>query len=510
MHTSSISDQTDCTETSLLAHYDGTETIAGVLSCNDIVAEFDNRTTLLIQQSLSSKQLIHFMPTEVSDDTKYINGIFIYILCITGSLINRQKAVVNITGIKPFFDVKVPKEMPLSMFKTKLVKILSNILNNISRTWNHYDWYNALKAVHVVGIYTASDDLNCQYYYHKVVCEQKLPLSSWAVLSNYLYEHIQGEPYLYQIPEPGECFKYIVIENNSSQKMGDKMEYPEPLSETLLKALKRLKGDNRADKDEADRNKADGNSVDEDGVGGDEANENEISKKRDTLVQKLAEKWVRRYIKNLHKGLKKDKTIIFYLWKEAYTYAKNLYDTTYVDKIVKCSRNDAYWSSFLSTLDKQKESIRIKLMTLLAEIFQDDIGSREKIYKFVTKAEITRYRASSKLQSDKKDNSSEADIDEIIELYGVTILTPGQIEENRHLKNKQNGNHFFEKLRKAQSISLENGSEVHAKQPCKASDESTPKESSEVVRDSLEPLPADINMQEKQKKKKKLLKSGSI
>ena len=32
--------------------------------------------------------------------------------------------------------------------------------------------------------------------------------------------------------------------------------------------------------------------------------------------------------------------------------------------------------------------------------------------------EIMRYRALSKLQEDKKDDSSEADIDEIIELYG--------------------------------------------------------------------------------------------
>ncbi|CAG8804568.1 29659_t:CDS:2, partial [Racocetra persica] len=26
------------------------------------------------------------------------------------------------------------------------------------------------------------------------------------------------EPYLYEIPEPGECFEYIVVENDSSQK----------------------------------------------------------------------------------------------------------------------------------------------------------------------------------------------------------------------------------------------------------------------------------------------------
>ena len=102
--------------------------------------------------------------------------------------------------------------MPLSIFKTKLVRILSNILNSTSkfgietisayplqgyhtekkpyirvRTWNHYDRYNALKAVRAVGMRTASDDLNCQYYYRKVAREERLPLSSWALLSNYSY-----------------------------------------------------------------------------------------------------------------------------------------------------------------------------------------------------------------------------------------------------------------------------------------------------------------------------------
>src|ERR1044071_5750202 len=35
------------------------------------------------------------------------------------------------------------------------------------------------------------------------------------------------EPYLYEIPEPGERFEYVVVENDSSQRVGDKIEYPE-------------------------------------------------------------------------------------------------------------------------------------------------------------------------------------------------------------------------------------------------------------------------------------------
>ena len=33
--------------------------------------------------------------------------------------------------------------------------------------------------------------------------------------------------YLHEISESGERFEYIVVENDSSQKVGDKMEYPE-------------------------------------------------------------------------------------------------------------------------------------------------------------------------------------------------------------------------------------------------------------------------------------------
>ncbi|CAB4495837.1 unnamed protein product [Rhizophagus irregularis] len=225
MHTSTISDQTDRTGTALALRYDGAGHLAGVPSRNEIVAEYDNGMTAILQQSLFDKQPIHFMPTEVSDDTsEYVNGISSYILRITGTLINGQKAVVKITGIKPFFDVEVPEEMPLSTFKIRLVNILSNTLKGTSKfgienisafplqgyhtekklyiriiTWNQFDRYNALKAVREVGIRTASDDLTPIYYYRKVACEKRLPLSSWATLSNYFHEYIQGGTHLFQV-----------------------------------------------------------------------------------------------------------------------------------------------------------------------------------------------------------------------------------------------------------------------------------------------------------------------
>ncbi|CAG8766468.1 14968_t:CDS:2, partial [Rhizophagus irregularis] len=143
-----------------------------VLSRNDIVAEFDNGMTTILQQRLSDKQPIHFMPTAVSDEAEYINGVSTYIL-----------------------PVVVPEKTPLSMFKTKLVKILSNILGSTSKfgietisafplQGYHTEKRLYIRAVRGVGISTASDDLTPTYYYRKVAREERLPLSRWAVLTD--------------------------------------------------------------------------------------------------------------------------------------------------------------------------------------------------------------------------------------------------------------------------------------------------------------------------------------
>ncbi|CAB4390360.1 unnamed protein product [Rhizophagus irregularis] len=193
MYTSTISDQTDRTGT--LAHYDGASLLAGILSRNDIVVEFDNGITTILQQSLSGKQPIHFMPTEVSDD---IEGYSSYILRITSFLINGQKTILarilsvtlkNTTKFG-FEDIRA---FPLQGYYTEKKAYIR------IRMWNHFDRYNALKAVHEVGIRTVSDDLNCQYYYCKVACEEQLLLSSWAVLSNYLYEFTPDGTYLFRL-----------------------------------------------------------------------------------------------------------------------------------------------------------------------------------------------------------------------------------------------------------------------------------------------------------------------
>ncbi|CAG8802510.1 44949_t:CDS:2, partial [Gigaspora margarita] len=132
MYTSTIFDQTARTGASPLAYFNSASPLVGILSRNDIVAEFDNGMTTILQQSLSGKQPIHFIPTEVSDDTKYVNGLSTYILHITEA------------------DAK-----------------------------------------------------------------------------RFIKKGLTPEPYLYETPKPGKRFEYVVVKNDSLQKVGEKMEFLE-------------------------------------------------------------------------------------------------------------------------------------------------------------------------------------------------------------------------------------------------------------------------------------------
>ena len=70
---------------------------------------------------------------------------------------------------------------------------------------------------------------------------------------------------------------------------------------------------------------------------------------------------------------------------------EKLFDTTYADKGEHLTNND-YYQSFLNVLDKQEESIRLKVSSLLKEISEVDIEYRDHMYKLITKK---RHRAMS-------------------------------------------------------------------------------------------------------------------
>ena len=102
------------------------------------------------------------------------------------------------------------------------------------------------------------------------------------------------EPFLYEISEPGERFEYVVVENDLSQKVGAKMEYPEVAKHLgknidigyYLKTVIRLCA-HFINYD--DRYQLSSESLLE-ALGKKDLDEDEVSKMRDVLAQKSAEK----------------------------------------------------------------------------------------------------------------------------------------------------------------------------------------------------------------------------
>jgi|SRR6266542_1460116 len=52
-----------------------------------------------------------------------------YVLCLYGSLINSQKAVVILTGIQVFFDIHISEKESVDDFKIKIDEILYSTIN---------------------------------------------------------------------------------------------------------------------------------------------------------------------------------------------------------------------------------------------------------------------------------------------------------------------------------------------------------------------------------------------
>src|SRR6266540_2791572 len=164
------------------------------------------------------------MPADVKEAKEYINQIPYYILCLYGYLINGQKAVLTITGIKVFFNIRVPNNASIPKFWYKVKSILStgkdsrgNIMNiNLIQmecikaypirgyhaekkpylcivTPNRDERFTALDIISSYNskvdpeckIETASDDTGT--YYCKVAREYRILLSGWRLISNYRY-----------------------------------------------------------------------------------------------------------------------------------------------------------------------------------------------------------------------------------------------------------------------------------------------------------------------------------
>lgn len=192
-----------------IVRYNGDDWIEGIPTRETLVTATDtNGISATIQKHADANKPIFFMPNDIEETNEYIHGVPVYALRVFGIMMDGSKADVLITGIDVFFDVAVPPSK-LTSFDAQLRLILSDIDNIRIESINAYPsrGYNitpkpykriytsnvqqrkkALAAIIAADLTTASDDRTC--YYRKAAREYGLPLSDWAVLSN--YEYIPG------------------------------------------------------------------------------------------------------------------------------------------------------------------------------------------------------------------------------------------------------------------------------------------------------------------------------
>ena len=88
--------------------YSGEKYLSEILTRDNIVAENDEGLTAILEDALFNCQKIPFMAIDCEGSSQKINGKYCYVLRLYGFLINGQKAVVTLFGIRVFFDVLVP------------------------------------------------------------------------------------------------------------------------------------------------------------------------------------------------------------------------------------------------------------------------------------------------------------------------------------------------------------------------------------------------------------------
>ncbi|CAG8629273.1 1337_t:CDS:1, partial [Cetraspora pellucida] len=96
-------------------------------SRNVIIAENDDYgSTATINQDLIIGKDIPFIPCDIEEYNEYINNTPYYVLQLYGYLVNSQKAVVTFSGIKVFFDIRVPDNQNIDIFETEIKNIIAN------------------------------------------------------------------------------------------------------------------------------------------------------------------------------------------------------------------------------------------------------------------------------------------------------------------------------------------------------------------------------------------------
>ena len=88
--------------------YSGEKYLSGIPTRDNIVAENDEGLIAILEDALFNCQEIPFMVIDCEGSSQKIKEKYCYVLRLYGSLINGQKAVVTLLGIRVFFDICVP------------------------------------------------------------------------------------------------------------------------------------------------------------------------------------------------------------------------------------------------------------------------------------------------------------------------------------------------------------------------------------------------------------------
>jgi len=96
--------------------YGGENYLIDIRNHDKYVVKNDERSTSTLNDEIANYQNIPFMPVDIEESKEYIYETPHYILHLYGYLINGQKAVVTITSIKVFFDIRVPNNVSIFKF----------------------------------------------------------------------------------------------------------------------------------------------------------------------------------------------------------------------------------------------------------------------------------------------------------------------------------------------------------------------------------------------------------
>ncbi|RIB26553.1 hypothetical protein C2G38_2163087 [Gigaspora rosea] len=190
-----------------LIRYSGEKYLTNFPTLDEIVRKNDDEgLSAILENEIANNCDIPFMAIENEGLTEKINGTYRYVLRLYDHLINGQKALVTLIGIRVFFDILVPDGESPNECETKIRDILSTSVKTFSvehiKAFPFRGYYRekkiylriytngtgerkrAIKAVQDNNFETASDDL---YSFHrKVARENGIQLSGWSTINKYI------------------------------------------------------------------------------------------------------------------------------------------------------------------------------------------------------------------------------------------------------------------------------------------------------------------------------------